>query len=219
MGDLVGHAGGGFLVGAADGEEAVDLVAGYCVQQFEVNGVRCGGGMGWCGWEEVFVADGIDEGDDLDAVGEFEVFFRYGACGDSADCFTGTASAAATAGFDAVFHLVGVVGMTGPRVFIHCAITIVSRALVFVEDAEGDWGTECKAMFCAGLDLDTVFFVAGCSECGLARSTAGHLRLDVIFSERKAWGATVNDGADGQAVGFAIAVSIAGVRAIDCYCG
>lgn len=109
--------------------------------------------------------------------------------------------------------------MAGSRVLVHCTVAIVSRTLVFVENAEGNWGPEGETMFCAGLDLDTVFFITRCSKGGLARSTAGHLRLNVIFSERKARGTAVNDGADGEAVGFAITVSNPGVRAIDCYQG
>lgn len=129
-------------------------------------------------------------------MGHFQVFFCYGTCGDSANCFSGTASAAATAGFDAVFHLVGVVGVAGSGVFVHCTVTIVSRALVFVEDAEGDGSTEGEAMFCAGLDFNTVFFVSRCGECGLAWSTTCHLWLNIFCSKREAGGTAVDNGAD-----------------------
>lgn len=57
MSNFVGHAGGGFLVGAADGEEGVDLVAGYGIQQIKVDRVCGCGGMGWCRWEKVFVTN------------------------------------------------------------------------------------------------------------------------------------------------------------------
>ncbi|KAL9576263.1 MAG: hypothetical protein Q9212_007246, partial [Teloschistes hypoglaucus] len=63
-----------------------------------------------------------------------------------------------------------------------------------------------EAEFGAGLDLDTVFFVAGSGEGGLAGAAAGHLRLDVGFGEGKAGGAAIDDAADGETMGFAIAV-------------
>ncbi|KAL8931519.1 MAG: hypothetical protein Q9216_007174, partial [Gyalolechia sp. 2 TL-2023] len=58
----------------------------------------------------------------------------------------------------------------------------------------------------AGLDLDFVFFVAGGGEGALAGTSAGHLGLDVGFCEGEAWWAAIDDAANGEAVGFAIAV-------------
>ena len=69
VGDEIGHARGGFLVRAADGEEGVDVVASDFAEEVEVDRVGGCGGMGWGGGEEVFAADGGDKGDDFDTVG------------------------------------------------------------------------------------------------------------------------------------------------------
>lgn len=157
------------------------------------------------GGKEVFISDRIHESDDLDAVGEGEVLFRYRAGGDAADGFAGGAPAAAAGGFDAVFHLVGVVCVGGAGVLVHCAVAVVFWSLVFVANAQADRGTESDAEFGAGLDFNFVFFVAGGGEGALAGAAPGHLGLDVGFCEGKARGAAIDDAADGEAVGFAIA--------------
>lgn len=59
-------------------------------------------------------------------------------------------------------------------------------------------------MFCAGLDFYAVFLVAGRGEGGLARATAGHLGLDVVFGEGEAGRDAVDNAADGAAMGFAV---------------
>lgn len=48
--------------------------------------------------------------------------------------------------------------MGGTRVEV--SLGVVVRALVFVEDEEGEGGAEGDAVFGAGLDLDLVGFVA-----------------------------------------------------------
>lgn len=62
----------------------VDVGASDCRDEGEEVGV---GGRGWvlgCRWEEMDGADGGNEGDDLDVVGEGEVFLGDAGGGDAA---------------------------------------------------------------------------------------------------------------------------------------
>ena len=89
--DRGGHPVAGFGVGAPHGEERVDFFAGDGREEGEVGGVRAWGWVGGCGGEELFCADGGDEGDDFDAEGLGEVEFCYCAGDYSADCLAGGA--------------------------------------------------------------------------------------------------------------------------------
>lgn len=71
-------------VGAAYGDEGVDLRAGDGVEEGEVGRVGGRRGVGCGRGEEELVADGGGEGDDFDAVGFVEDFFGDGAGGDAA---------------------------------------------------------------------------------------------------------------------------------------
>ena len=204
-GDELGHSSGGFGVGTADGEVGVDFGASDGAKHGEVFGVCGGGRVGWCGGEKVLAAYGGDEGDDLHAMREGEVFLRYSACSNPSDCFPSATPPAPTAGFDAVFLLVGVVCVARAGEHVHGAVAVVLGALVFVSDDEAYGGSEGDAEFGAGLDLHAVFLVAGGREGGLARAAARHLRLDVGFGEFHAWGAAIDYASYGEAVGFAVA--------------
>lgn len=71
--DDLGHACGGLGLGAADGGEAVYRRAVDGLEELQVLRVGRGGGV-FGGWgEEVLVANGGDEGDDLDIVRKLEV--------------------------------------------------------------------------------------------------------------------------------------------------
>ncbi len=95
--------------------------------------------------------------------------------------------------------------MARSRVHVHSLVAVVLLALVLVHDPDANGGAQCDAEFCARLDLDAVLLIAGGCNGGLTRSAARHLRLDVIFGQGHARRATVDDGADGKTVGFAIA--------------
>ena len=90
--------------------------------------------MGGRWGEELLVADGGDEGDDLDAVDDPHVFFCYCSSGNTANCLAGAASTAAAARADAVLHLVCVVGVAWAGEHVHCASSVVFRSLVFILD-------------------------------------------------------------------------------------
>lgn len=83
IGDELRHALGGLGVGAANGEERVDLLAGDLVDQSEEFGVGGGGGVSGSRGEEVLGTDGRCEGDNLNTVGFPQVLFGNGAGSDT----------------------------------------------------------------------------------------------------------------------------------------
>jgi hypothetical protein len=95
--------------------------------------------------------------------------------------------------------------MTWSRVHIHCLVAIVLLALVLVHDPEANWSAQCDTELGTGLYLDTILLVARCGDGGLAWSAARHLRLDIGVCEGHAWRAAVDNGADREAMGLAIA--------------
>ena len=126
------HAFRSFDIRAADGEELVDAGAGDSGDHFEEGGV---GGGGWVfrrRVEEMLAADRGHPGYDLHTKCLVKVFVGDGSCGYAADCFSGTASPAATAGFDAVFVEVGVVCMARPGVHVHGVASIIFWSVVFI---------------------------------------------------------------------------------------
>lgn len=82
--DDFGHAGCGFLVGAAGRHEGVDGFAADVLNEVQEFGIGGRGGVLRGGREEVLVADGGDEGDDLNAVGETQVLLSNSSSGDTA---------------------------------------------------------------------------------------------------------------------------------------
>ena len=80
LGNQIGHALVGLGVGATDGQELVDLLAGNFVDELEELGVGGGGRVVCGGRVEDLMADGRGKGDNLDAVSEAEVLFGNGAC-------------------------------------------------------------------------------------------------------------------------------------------
>jgi len=66
------------VIGAAHGEELVDLLTGDLVDELEELGVGRGSGVVCCGRVELLVSDRRGEGDNLDAVGQSEVLLGNG---------------------------------------------------------------------------------------------------------------------------------------------
>lgn len=98
--------------------------------------------------------------------------------------------------------------MTGPGVEIHRATAIILGSLILIAHNHRNRRAEGISAFGAGLNLDSVLFIAGCGESALAGTASGHLRLDVSFGEGHAWRAAIDDAADRAAVGFAVAWSV-----------
>ena len=153
----------------------------------------------------MFVADGGNERDDLNAMGEGQIFFRNGSRSHAADGFSGTASTAAAAGLDAVFFLVGVICVAGAGEHIHCAASIILGSLVFVLHHKAYGGAESDAEFGAGLDLHAIFLVAGGGECTLTGAAAGHLWLDIGFCQLHPWRTAIDYGSHRATMGFTVA--------------
>ena len=150
------------------------------------------------------VADRRDEGGDLNAVGELEVFLGDGASGNAADRLAGRSPAATAARPYAVLLLVGVVGVAGSREHIHCLVSVVLGPLIFILNNHADGATEGLAVFGSRLDGDLVLLVTGCSNTGLTGSAAGHLGLDVLLGQFHAGWASIDYTTDGSAVRLAI---------------
>ena len=147
------------------------------------------------------VADGADPGDDLDAIDLVEHLFHHGAGGHAADGFARAGAAAARSGADAVFGLIGVVGMGRPGDPAH--LPVVAGPLVAVGHEKADGRAQGEAVFHARKNGHPVRLLAVGGQFALARPAAVQLRLDVRFAEPHAGRATVEDGAHALAVGFA----------------
>lgn len=105
--------------------------------------------------------------------------------------------------------------MTRSWVLVHGLVAVVLLALILVHDLDANWCAQCDAELRARLNLDAILFISRGRDCRLAGSPARHLWLDVGFSEGHARGAAVDDGADTEAVGFAIARACQSAR-VDC---
>lgn len=125
FGDQLDHLVGDGLVGAADGEELVDGLAGDVVEELVELGVGDGGWVLGGRGKEVDAADGAGERDDLDAEGVHHVLLGNSAGSDTGDGLAGTASATSTFRLDSVFRLGGEVGMAGSWVHVHGLVSVV----------------------------------------------------------------------------------------------
>jgi hypothetical protein len=95
--------------------------------------------------------------------------------------------------------------VAGPRVQIHCLVSVVLLALVLVHDPKTNGRAQRDAKFGTGLNLYAVFLVARCRNGGLSGSAPRHLRLNIVFCEAHAGRASIDDGTDAEAMGLAIA--------------
>lgn len=121
------------------------------------------------------------------------------------DGLTRTTPSSTAAGLDTVLLQVSEIRMAGSRVEVHGAVSVVLRPLILVTDDHTDRCSESDAKLCPGLDLNSVLLISGSRESTLARSAAGHLRLDIILGEFHPWGTAIDDTADRAAMRFAIA--------------
>ena len=178
---LFGHRG----VGAAD-----DI--GLDVGEGDGGGIDLGGQL----------MDGFDVGDDLQRGAQLgEDLFRDGSGGDAADGLARGGATAALPVADAVFGLVGEVGVRGAEGGLHLAVGL--GAGVLVGDVDGDGGAEGATLEDAGEDARGVGLVARGDDVALAGAAAVEIALDVGLGEREARRDAVDDHADAAAVGFA----------------
>ena len=114
----------------------------------------------------------------------------------------GAAAAAIVA--DAVFDVIGVVGVAGPVLVLD--VGIILRALVDIVDHQPDRGAGrhlhavALAGEDAGDDADLVRLLALRGEARLARPAAVEIALDVGLGQRDQRRAAIDDAADGRAM-------------------
>lgn len=198
--DALLHALARLLVRAADGEEAVDLVAGEGVGEAEKGRV---GAHGVGVAKQLDVAHGRDKGDNLDAVGLAQPLFGHGAGGDAGNRLAGGAAAAARGGLGAVLFQVGPVGVRRARVEVNRLVAVVLGPLVLVGHGEQDGRAEGAAKLGARVNRHLVLFVARRRDRRLAGAAAVELRLDVALGQGEVRRAVFDDARDGFAVGLA----------------
>lgn len=85
--------------------------------------------------------------------------------------------------------------MAGPGVEIHRTTAIILGSLILIAHNHRNWRAEGISALGAGLDFDSVLFIAGCGESALAGTASGHLRLDIGLGEGHAWWAAIDDAA------------------------
>ncbi len=102
---------------------------------------------------------------------------KRGRGGDPADGFPRTAASAARPGTDAVFGLVGVVGMGRAKLGRHLGVGV--RPVVLVLHPHADGRAERLPFERAGKDGDLVGLFARGGDLGLTRAAAIQLRLDI----------------------------------------
>ena len=124
----------------------------------------------------------------------------FGNCrgGDTADGFAGGGAAAAGAGADAVFRVVGVVGVAGAVFRGHFIVS--AGALVGVADEDGDGTAEGDAVLQAGEDFCGVGLLAWSDDFRLAGAAAVELVLDLRLRNGNARRAAVDDHANAATV-------------------
>lgn len=95
--------------------------------------------------------------------------------------------------------------MAWPGIHIHGLIAVVLGALVLIHDANADRCAQCDAELSTRLDLNLVLLISRSCDRGLSGTAACHLGLDIGFGKLHTRRAAVNDGANTEAVGLAIA--------------
>lgn len=189
-----------------------------------------------CWGKEEFFADRRDEGDNLDAMRKTEILLGDCSSSDSActmltahaheslvvsahtDCFSCTAPSTATASLYAVFLQICPICVTRSGVLVHCAAAIVFRSLIFIHYSHADWGAQCNAKLCAGLNFDCVLFIPRSGDGALAGPSSRQLSLDIFLRELHARRAAIDDAADGAAMRFAITVRMSAQWPIERVC-
>ena len=178
--------------------------------------------MCWGRGEKEFVADGSCESDNLDAKGFAQVLLCDCTSSDTSftvseivlaapyskqltDGLAGAAPSSTRARLDPVLLEVGPICVTRPGIHVHGLVAVVLWALVFIHNPDANWRAQCYAKLGAGLDFDLVLLISRGCDGRLAGSSSCHLGLDVSFSKRHARRAAIDDGANTEAVGFAIA--------------
>ena len=151
------------------------------------------------------ILDGMDPGEDFYAgVEGVEDLPGHGGGGDTADGFAGGRAATARRSADAVFGVVGVIGVAG-AVF-GCHFIVGAGALVGVADEDGNGASKGEAVVDTGEDFGGVGLVAGGDNLRLTGAAAVEFPLDLRRRDGDAGWATIDDHAHSATVGFAVGV-------------
>mmetsp|Transcript_29832 Transcript_29832/g.62541 ORF Transcript_29832/g.62541 Transcript_29832/m.62541 type:complete len:448 (-) Transcript_29832:12-1355(-) len=149
------------------------------------------------------VPHGADPGDDFDAVLLLEPLLRDGARRHAPDGLARARAPTAARRPEAVLHLIGEVGVGGPRHLAHFAVVV--RPHVFVSDKEADWRAKSDSLFGSGQDGDRIFLIsprADTSSTSLARTTSVQLNLDIRLGESHPGRHAINDAPNAWTVTF-----------------
>jgi hypothetical protein len=115
------------------------------------------------------------------------------------------APSTARASLDTVLLEVSPVRVTWPGVHVHRFVTIVLWALVLIHNPDAYWCAQREAKLGTRLDFNLVLLVSRCRNRRLSRSSTCHLGLNIALGESHTRRTSINDGADTEAMGFAIA--------------
>ena len=150
-------------------------------------------------------ADGPDLGhkrNDLYTARLLQKLLGDGTRSDTTNGLPGGGSTTTGGGLDTVLLGVSVVSVGWARVRVH--LRIVVRSVVLVVDHHRNGGAERLAVLGTGLYVDPVLLVTWGGQLGLAGSASGQLWLDVVCGEGHAGRHTVDDAANGLAVGLTV---------------
>ena len=147
------------------------------------------------------LVDAADPGEHIDAgMKRLEDLAGHDAGGNTADGFARGGAASSLPVADAVFGLVGEIGMGWTESRLHLAVGLGAR--VFVADEDGDGRAEGFALEDAGQNFAAVGLLARCDDIALARAAAVEFLLDVRFGQVELRQAAVDDHTDAAPVGF-----------------
>ena len=117
------------------------------------------------------------------------------------DRFTGGGPATAAAGLDAVFRLIGGIGVGGTKGHLHLAVIL--GPLVLVAHHHCDRRAKGEAVEQATEDLDAIVLLAGGGDLALSGLAAVELGLDGLLIQGQSGRAAIHDHPHPAAVGFA----------------
>jgi len=148
------------------------------------------------------VVDRTDIGDDFEFGMEgADDFLGDDSGGDAADGFAGGGAASTFPVPDAIFGLIGKIGVRGAEHGFHLGVG--RGAGILVIDGDQDRGAEGLAAENAGKDATLVLFLTGGDDVALARAATVELNLNLFGGDGKARRTAVDDAANAAAVRFA----------------
>lgn len=137
---------------------------------------------------------------DMDAFGREYLPGNGARKGQGRSDAAGEMAAAAVVIVSAILHMSGVVGMSGAHTVFQNAIVL--RMLIAISDLHRERCTGRAVIEIAGEDLKSVLLPARGRQCAAARSAARHIPAHGVPVDGDPCGKSVDDAADGSAMGF-----------------